>query len=149
MRVFLRDRFRDRYTGQRLVFPGTLRLLSVILPEEFPAHRNWKMSESHVVYWELFPTIDHIVPIGRGGVDREENRVTTSMLRNSAKAHWTLKELGWTLREREESDEWDGLLYWCLDYATEHPGLLTDKYLHRWHTAATRVLRASHCGSCQ
>lgn len=66
MRVFVRDGFIDRCTGQRLVFAGTLRLLSQLMPEQFPAHKNWKMSESHVVFWELFPTIDHVVPAARG-----------------------------------------------------------------------------------
>ncbi len=31
-RVFVRDGFTDRYTGQRLVFPGALRMLSRVLP---------------------------------------------------------------------------------------------------------------------
>jgi hypothetical protein len=44
MRVFLRDRFTDRYNGQRLIFPATLRLLSRLLPDEFPMHPSWKMS---------------------------------------------------------------------------------------------------------
>jgi hypothetical protein len=38
MEVFLRDGFLDRYTGSRLIFPATLRMLSQLLPEEFPAH---------------------------------------------------------------------------------------------------------------
>ena len=43
--VFLRDGFIDRYSGQRLVFPGTLRLLSLLLsrrdslPPELEDHR--------------------------------------------------------------------------------------------------------------
>ena len=94
-RVFARDGFVDRYSGDKLVFPGTLlRLLSALMPDEFPAHPNWKMSASHVMYWELCPTIDHLVPVARGGADNESNYVTISMLRNSAKAHWTLEELG-------------------------------------------------------
>lgn len=32
--VFLRDGFIDRYSGAQLVFPGTLRLLSRLLPSE-------------------------------------------------------------------------------------------------------------------
>ena len=39
--LFTRDGFIDRYSGDRLVFPGTLRLLSTLMPEEFPAHPNW------------------------------------------------------------------------------------------------------------
>jgi hypothetical protein len=35
MAVFARDGFVDRYSGERLVFPGTLRLLAKLLPNEF------------------------------------------------------------------------------------------------------------------
>jgi hypothetical protein len=41
-RVFLRDGFIDRYTGDRLIFPPALRLLAIDLPTEFPWHTNWK-----------------------------------------------------------------------------------------------------------
>src|SRR5688500_18562286 len=94
LRIYLRDGCVDRYSGQRLVFPGIFRVLSKLLPEEFPAHRNWRMSETHIAYWTLIPTIDHVVPVARGGIDNESNWVTTSMLRNSAKSCWTLQELG-------------------------------------------------------
>ena len=79
--VFARDGFLDRYSGARLVFPGTLRLLSLKLPEAFPYHRNWKMSATHPAYWQLYATVDHVVPVTRGGRDDESNLVTTSMLR--------------------------------------------------------------------
>jgi hypothetical protein len=71
IRVFLRDGFIDRYAGTRLVFPGTLRILSRILPNEFPMHSNWKMAECHLMWWELFPSIDHVYPVARGGADVE------------------------------------------------------------------------------
>jgi len=140
-RVFVRDGFTDRYTGQRLVFPGALRMLSRVLPEEFPAHPNWKMAESHMVYWELFPTIDHVVPVARGGADAEPNWVTTSMLTNASKSSWTLEELGWTLRTPADLSEWDGLIRWAIDYAVAHPALLADPYIKRWHNAGVRMLR--------
>ncbi len=50
-RVFIRDGFVDRYSGQRLIFPGTLRLLSTLLPESFPFHTNWMISKTHRMYW--------------------------------------------------------------------------------------------------
>ena len=40
-------------------------------------------------------TIDHVIPVARGGADDESNVVTTSMLRNSAKSNWLLDEVGW------------------------------------------------------
>lgn len=139
MRVFVRDGFIDRYSGQRLVFPGTLRLLSHLMPEQFPAHKNWKMSESHMIFWELFPTIDHVVPVARGGGDEDANWVTTSMLRNSAKAQWTLDELGWELHEPGSLNEWDGLTGWFMEYTAAHPEVVSSGYLKRWREAAKRV----------
>ena len=137
--VFCRDGFVDRYSGARLVFPGALRLLSKVLPQEFPAHPNWKMSESHIVFWELFPTIDHILPIARGGADEEANWVTTSMVRNSAKSNWTLEELGWELVARGDANNWDGLMTWFVSIIGQNENFLEDPYLMRWHRAAVSV----------
>jgi hypothetical protein len=138
--LFVRDGFIDRYLGSHLVFPGTLRLLALLLPAEFPWHPHGKMSVSHIVYWELFPTLDHVVPVARGGADSEENLVTTSMLRNSAKSNWTLDELGWHLLPPGDCREWDGLLHWFLAFIEHDPSHLSDAYTRAWHTAASRVL---------
>ncbi len=138
LQVFTRDGFIDRYSGQRLVFPGVLRVLSQVLPQEFPFHPNWKMSETHPAYWELFPTIDHVIPITRGGVDSEANWVTTSMLQNAAKANWTLTELGWSLHAQGSLVEWDGLTGFFLEFIDSEKWLLEDTYLRRWHSAALR-----------
>jgi hypothetical protein len=139
LRVFIRDGFVDRYSGQRLIFPGTLRLLSELLRTEFPFQSNWKLSETHFAYWELFPTLDHVVPVGRGGEEAERNWVTTSMLRNAAKAHWTLEELGWALRPAGDIRQWDGLLSWFQDYVRSHPNSVSGSYLRTWHRAALSV----------
>lgn len=112
MKVFYRDGFIDRYSGERILFPGTIRLMSVLLPAEFPAHKNWKMTESHIFSWEMFPTVDHIQPAARGGADDESNWVCTSMLRNQAKSNWTLEELGWELLPPGDPKQWDGLTSW-------------------------------------
>ena len=63
LRVFVRVGFVDRYSGNRLLFPPVLRLLSVMLPDAFPFHRNWKMNETHPAYWELFPTLTMSFPL--------------------------------------------------------------------------------------
>jgi hypothetical protein len=115
LRVFVRDGFIDRYSGNRLLFPPVLRLLSVMLPDAFPFHCNWKMNKTHPAYWELFPTLDHIVPVARGGPDHEDNLVSTSMLRNSAKANLTLEELGWSINPPGDMNQWDGMLAWCVE----------------------------------
>jgi len=120
-KIFARDGYIDCYSGQRLVFPGVLRLLSILMPEEFPFHPNWKMDRCHAAYWHLYPTIDHLIPIARGGTNEPVNMVTTSMLRNSAKLSWTLEELGWTLLPPGDIKTWDGLTGWFLRYTEDHP----------------------------
>ncbi|MDQ2730064.1 MAG: HNH endonuclease [Armatimonadota bacterium] len=139
--VFQRDGFIDRYSGTRLVFPAVLRLLSRLLPDEFPFHTNWKMSESHIIYYELCATVDHIIPVARGGTNTADNWVTTSMAHNSAKANYTLNEIGWTLLPPGYLADWDGLLAWFLDFIAKHPEHLSENYLKTWHSAAKRVTR--------
>ncbi len=141
--IFVRDGFIDRYSGTQLVFPGVLRLLSRLLPAEFPAHPNWKMSESHMIYWELFPTVDHVVPVARGGSDTPDNSVTTSMVLNSAKSNWTLSELRWTLLPPGDPSSWDGMLHWFLDFISRSPEHLADNYIKTWHSAAKRVTKVA------
>ncbi|MDE0100066.1 MAG: HNH endonuclease signature motif containing protein [Truepera sp.] len=138
--IFLRDGFIDRYSGQRLVFPGTLRLLSLLLPEEIPYQKNGKTTECHMLFWLLFPTVDHVKPVARGGLDIEANWVCTSMFRNAAKSVWTLEELGWQLQPPGPLGDWDGMLEWFMKYVSYEPSLLEEKYLKRWHRAAERAL---------
>ena len=109
MNQFLRDGFIDRYSGQKLLNPGILKIISHYFPDDFPYHPHWKMTETHIAYWELTPTIDHIYPIAKGGEDDESNWVTTSMKNNSIKSNYALDELQWKLYPRGEIVEWDGL----------------------------------------
>lgn len=139
-RVFIRDGFIDRYSGEKMIFPPVLRVISSLMPEEFPFHKNWKTSDCHLAYWQLLPTIDHIVPVSRGGADEEYNWVCTSQLRNSAKSNWLLEELGWELKERGHLKEWDGMIHWFIEYIDEHPDILSDNYIMSWHNAAKREL---------
>jgi hypothetical protein len=139
MRVFLRDGFTDRYTGHRLVFPGTLRLISQLLPAQFPFHNNWKTDACHFGYYELFPTIDHLMPVSRGGGDCEANWVSTSMIRNAAKANFTVEELGWRLHPPGELESWDGLTGWFLRQWPNVRDRYGSPYLRQWADAAVRA----------
>ncbi|MCX5856277.1 MAG: HNH endonuclease signature motif containing protein [Deltaproteobacteria bacterium] len=136
LRIFVRDGFVDRYSGKHLLFPPVLRLLSFLLPKEFPFHRNWKMKETHPIYWERFPTLDHIIPIARGGTDDADNLISTSMLRNSAKANWTLEELDWSVHPPGDMDQWDGMLSWFVKYMEKDRNNMKGKYLDRWYRVA-------------
>jgi len=142
-RVFVRDGFTDRYTGERLIFPPVLRAVSTELPADFPYHPNWKTDVTHPAYWEIGATVDHLLPVSRGGVDDDSNWVTTSMARNSAKGNWTLEELGWALRAPGAFKEWDGLVHWFLEYARSHPELIATASMRQWHRAATLAVTES------
>jgi hypothetical protein len=137
--IFRRDGFLDRYSGERLVFPGALRLLSIRMPEVFPYHPNWKTSKTHPAYWRLSPTVDHVVPVTRGGEDVPANWVTTSMLRNSAKGNWLLEELGWALHVPGDSGGWDGLMPWFVEQVEADRSLLANSAIRRWYRASQQL----------
>jgi hypothetical protein len=137
--VFTRDGFVDRYSGVRLVCPATLRLISKRLPEQFPFHRNGRFDLCHFGFWELFPTVDHRVPVARGGADDDTNWITTSMVRNAAKGVLTLDELGWSLQPPGHIREWDGLTGWFVDQARADRTILADVYFRQWFAAATQL----------
>ena len=135
-RVFVRDGFIDRYSGQRLIFPPVLRVISEVLPAEFPFHPNWKTDVTHPAYNALSATIDHVVPVTRGGRDDDSNWVTTSMARNFAKMNSTLEEIGWTLHPAGRFEVWDGLLRWFITFAEGHPDLVRAGSIRQWYVAA-------------
>lgn len=133
MDQFIRDGFIDRYSGQKLVNPGILRVLSYYMPDVFPYQAHWKMEECHNAYWEFIPTVDHIYPVALGGVDSKENWATTSMLHNSIKSSWTLKQLNWQLYAAGNYDDYDGLTELFMKLVEAERELLKDAYIKRWY----------------
>ena len=135
-RVFIRDGFVDRYSGDRLIFPPVFRLISLQLPEQFPFHPNWKTDETHPAYDALGCTVDHLQPVTQGGADEDSNWVTTSMAHNFAKGNYTLEQLGWTLHPGGCFERWDGLLHWFMDFTDSHSESLDIPNVRQWHRAA-------------
>ncbi len=140
MKVFIRDGFIDRYKGQRLVIPGILKVISTYFPDDFPYQPHWKMNDTHLAYWELVPTIDHIKPIASGGADEEENWVTTSMMNNSIKSNWTLEQLGWKVHISGNMEEWDGLTNLFMQLVEADSELLKDNYIKNWYKTAKKYM---------
>lgn len=146
MKTFLRDGFVDRYSGEKLLFPGIIRLLSLEIPDIFKYHLNWKMSETHMIYWDLFPTIDHIIPIAKGGTNEESNWITTNQLRNSAKSNHILTDLGWEILPPGNIEEWDGLCSFFLNWVSKesfeekYKDTKDWKYISEWKTALIKAL---------
>ncbi len=98
------------------------------------------MSEKHMVYWELFPTLDHVVPVARGGQDEENSWITISMVRNSAKSNWTIEELGWKLYDKGQLDNWDGLTNYFLELTNKNPRYEKDNYISAWKVALLKAM---------
>ena len=138
---FKKDGFIDRYSGEKLINPGVLKVLSYYLPAGFPYQKNWKMSECHIGYWELCPTIDHILPIAMGGRDEPENWATTSMLNNSIKSNWTLEQMRWSLYEAGDFNAWDGLTNQFVSMVQNTPELMEDLYIKNWYKASLYILQ--------
>lgn len=139
MKQFMDDGFIDRYTGERLVNPGILKILSNYYPNEFPYHPHWKTNKTHIAYWETVPTIDHIVPIARGGEDNKDNWVTTTMKNNLIKNNYTLEEVHWMLYPKGSIEEWDGLTKTFIKLVEKDRELLKDTYIRSWYNASIRV----------
>lgn len=140
-KIFMRDGFIDRYNGEKLLNPGILKVFSTYFPKEFPYHRNWKMNEAHIAYWELVPTIDHINPIALGGKDEDDNIVTTSQLNNSIKSNWTLEHLRWKIYEVGNIEEWDGLTKIFIELVEKDIALLKDNYIKKWYSISKSFIK--------
>ena len=134
----MRDGFVDRYGGEQLVFPGVLRALSHLLPEEFPYHTNWKFGVSHPWYYDLYATIDHIVPVSMQGANSLDNWVTTSMRRNLIKSNRSLEDLKWGFISKGDPTGWDGHMHWFIEYVRSRPELRELAWLNSWYQAAVR-----------
>ena len=140
--IWNRDGYKDRYTGAKLVHPAALELLSVVMKDEFPYDNppHGKYDATHICMWELWPSIDHVVPVASGEVDitdKDSNLVTTSALVNQLKSDYDLSELGWTLQPPAPNlKNWDGLYGWAVDYGNAHTEVFDDKVsgkrLHQW-----------------
>lgn len=139
MEQFIRDGFIDRYTGQKLLNPGMLKVISCYFPNEFPYQAHWKMTETHSAYWDLVPTIDHIYPIAQGGHDDEKNWVTTSMKNNSIKSNYTIEEIHWSLYPQGKICDWDGLSKVFMKIVDLNEELLKDNYIRNWYNVSKKV----------
>ena len=144
MEQFLRDGFIDRYTGKKLVNPGLLKVITYYFPDDFPYDPHWKMTKTHIAYWELIPTVDHIFPIAQGGVDSPSNWATTSMKNNSIKSNYSLDEINWKLHPSGSLNEWDGLTKLFIELVDQNIELLQDSYIKSWYKISKNVCSPSN-----
>lgn len=107
-RAFERDHFTCRYCGRRTIHVDVLKLLSRALPQILPYDPGWKPVEDLIVFWTHCASIEHHVPLARGGGNDSQNIVTSCYQCNDVKSYYLAEELGWSLRRVDES-QWDGL----------------------------------------
>lgn len=135
--IFQRDQYRCRYFGDRLLFPGVLLLLEKL--KCFPADENYRIANSHWVYWWFSPVVDHkeAVAAAEGDPNHSDNLVTTSNFRNIQKGPWTLKQMGWKDRGLPSADEaWDGMTGWFRRYMRTAPAEVWNyRNLRKWAAA--------------
>ena len=137
---FFRDGFIDRYSGDRLINPGMLRILSEFIPDAFPYQAHWKTDECHIAYWDFQPTIDHVYPVSLGGRDAAENWATTSMVHNSVKSNFTLEQLGWTLKDAGDIRKWNGLSTEFVALVEANPHLKQVGRVKNYYDATKKVM---------
>lgn len=134
---FLDSQFLDQYTGQRLIFPGALYVFRALNLDSVPNQGNWKKIANHIMYWDLFPTVDHIKPLALGGKDEPENWACTSIIINSIKSSSTLEDLSWPMYQIRE--EWDGLFHDFMALVESRPKLLNSTKIKTWYDAGKIV----------
>lgn len=139
-----RDGFIDRLSPERwrLVYPGAIRVLSLELPGAFDTHPDgpWAYRANAPVWWDLWPTVDHLTPRARSGTNAHNNLACVSWWRNDAKGDRTLGETGWMLQPPGSPDEWDGLLEWFVDRVRRRPHLANDATVRAYLVAASSVV---------
>lgn len=141
-RVFIRDGFIDRYTGTRMVFPGTLRLLSLELGNNiFPFQANGRIEVTHPAFWELYPTVDYKDATAHGGDDEMSNLITANVLTVVAKRASRLQDISrWKMMAPGNFEQWDGTIWWFVDYVARREDLLRNAHLMTWFHAARTCL---------
>jgi hypothetical protein len=140
MRVFARDGFMNRFTGELLIFPAVLRLLSKELPSIMPYQMAWRVGEIHMAYYDIYACIDRLLPKSQGGSDAESNQITTTMPYVLARSHSNVEEMDWRLTREGFVDEWDGMSSWYVEYVNANQELRNANYFNLWYIAAKKVL---------
>ena len=107
--VYLRDGWRCRYCGTRVIDRGMRSRLHRCLPDA--ARWGARNADKHTALAALSASLDHVVPHSRGGTNASSNLVTACNACQFGRGQWTLEEVGFLdPRDFEPiQDSWDGL----------------------------------------
>ena len=137
--IFMRDGFIDRYFGGKLIFNGTLRIISYHMPEIFPYISHGRTQLSHQAWWDLLPCVSHITPTKIDGSDGTENLICSSNRLSFQKLDATPEEVGWKVLPAGNLSDWDGTLHWFMDYVAKNPAVLENTYINNCHKACVTL----------
>ncbi len=108
--VYVRDGWRCRYCGSRVV----AREARARLNKLFPVEARWARANAgrHSGLFTLSVSLDHILPHSRGGSNLPDNLVTACTPCQFGRNQWTLEEVGFAHPRLTEPlvNDWDGLL---------------------------------------
>lgn len=147
--VFARDGYVDRYTGRRLVSPAVLRYLGdgpeAVLHDVLPYHVNGgrgapavsgARATCHQAGFELYASLEHIVPCSRGGDDGDDEELA-NFLTTTPDLNYEKSDETWLpLHPPGDLREWDGLASWFLA-ASENDDR---RWVPRWRRASAAAV---------
>jgi len=76
LEVWKRDSWHCRYCGKPVFFSPTLKLLDQINPNHTYYHKNGKTGKMLELFQKMWASVDHIVPISKGGENEIDNYAT-------------------------------------------------------------------------
>jgi hypothetical protein len=109
LEIYLRDGWRCRFCGIRVISPKAL----LILQKHFPdvARSGPRNKDNHSAFLALKAVVDHLLPHSRGGNNDPYNLVTTCGPCNYGRSYWIIEEVG--IKDPRQRppivDHWDGL----------------------------------------
>jgi hypothetical protein len=60
-------------------------------------------------------------------------------VQNNIIVNYSLDEIGWTIYEKANIDEWDVLTQLFIEIVNKYMNLCNDNYIKRWYKAAVKV----------
>lgn len=112
LKIWVRDNWTCRYCGEPVFFLPTLNLLDKLSPNHGYNHPHSKTGSVLSLFQWRWASVDHVVPVTKGGTNDEENLVTACWRCN---LNWNNKSVAQgkpqpnKLNENAIKVSWDGL----------------------------------------
>lgn len=108
--VFYRDDWMCRYCGEAVFFAQALKLLDSLNPNHGYYHPNGKSGAILPLFQWRWASVDHVVPVTKGGQNRLDNYVTSCRQCNLRLSNDTENRPSPNpKRRKDQSLRWDGL----------------------------------------